>query len=311
MPETAGTETRRSKPTVTSTADREIVIERTYDAPRELVWAAWTDAKHLDRWWGPNGFRNETSEMDFRVGGTWRYLMRGPDGTDWPNWIRYRQIVKHERLEYDHGGGDGETQFEVVVTFTSVGQKTRVVMRSLFPSAEVCQMVKTQFGAVEGGHQTLARLSGLLPHLADGSLEGTMVLSRVFDAPAKLAFQAWSTPEGLKRWWGPKDWTLSLCEIDFRVGGAYRMTMRSPDGIEAPFHGKYLEIVPNQKIVFDAQIAPGAGNNVLTTVTFVEENGQTLLTVKQTVPELKEAAKGMREGWNMSLVKLAAALKAG
>src|SRR4051812_33255465 len=85
-------------------ADRELVQERTFDAPVGLVWKAFTDAKHLDPWWGPNGFRNQTHAMELKVGGTWRYTMHGPDGKDWPNWIRYLEIVPNQRLVYDHGG---------------------------------------------------------------------------------------------------------------------------------------------------------------------------------------------------------------
>tara|TARA_R100001132_G_C3249270_1_gene77043 strand:+ start:638 stop:871 length:234 start_codon:yes stop_codon:yes gene_type:complete len=66
-----------------------IRVERTISAPRELVFESLSDAGHLDQWWGPDGFVNETHEMDFAVGGLWRYTMHGPDGKDWPNWIRY------------------------------------------------------------------------------------------------------------------------------------------------------------------------------------------------------------------------------
>lgn len=150
------------------TSDREIVTERVFDAPRELVWAAFTDPKHVDKWWGPNGFRNQTFAMDFRVGGTWRFVMHGPDGTDWQNWIRYREIQKPERLVYDHGGEGDDPLFHVTVTFTEQAGSTKVSMRAVFPSAEACAEVKKR-GAVEGGQQTLARLAGYLPNLAGGS----------------------------------------------------------------------------------------------------------------------------------------------
>jgi uncharacterized protein YndB with AHSA1/START domain len=293
-----------------STSDREVVIERVFDAPRELVWKAWTEPRHVDKWWGPNGFRNETSSMDFRVGGEWRYVMHGPDGKVWPNWIRYEEISKPERLVYSHGGGESDVpHFHVTVTFTAEGQRTRVAMHSVFPSAEALAEVK-KFGAVEGGQQTLARLAGYLPYVVDGSADRSMVVTRVFDAPVKLVFEAWSTPKMLARWWGPRHFTLPECEVDFRVGGAYRMVMQDPGGTQYPFHGRYLEIVPNQRIVFNAVIADQPGNDVVTTVTFEEENGKTRLTVRQDVPAMAQAARGQREGWSGSLEKLAAALAA-
>jgi hypothetical protein len=70
---------------MTNTQDCEILIERIINAPRELVWEAWTDPKHLEKWWGPNGFTTTTKEFDFRVGGVWRHVMHGPDGTNYPN----------------------------------------------------------------------------------------------------------------------------------------------------------------------------------------------------------------------------------
>lgn len=70
-----------------STADREIATTRIFDAPRKLVWKAWTDPNHVAHWWGPNGFTNTIHEMNVAPGGVWRFMMHGPDGTDWPNKI--------------------------------------------------------------------------------------------------------------------------------------------------------------------------------------------------------------------------------
>src|SRR5258707_11149098 len=151
---------------------RELVVERTFDAKRELVWRAFTEAKHLDQWWGPNGFRNQTHAMELKVGGTWRYTMHGPDGKDWPNWIRYLEVKSPDRLVYDHGGEGDEPHFRVTLTFDAQGQKTRVTMRSVWPNAAALAEVM-KFGVVEGGRQTLARLAGHLPHFEDN--EGAMV----------------------------------------------------------------------------------------------------------------------------------------
>jgi uncharacterized protein YndB with AHSA1/START domain len=306
--EREGSQSQKAVVAAQSTADREIVQERVFDAPRELVWKAWTDPKHIDKWWGPNGFRNETFSMDLRVGGFWRFVMHGPDGKAWQNWIRFDEISTHERLVYAHGDEGDEPHFHVTVTFTEQGKRTKVTMRTVFPTAEAVAAVK-KFGAVEGGQQTMARLAGYLPHLADGSADNAMVLTRLFDAPVALVFAAWTTPQALMRWWGPKHFTLPTCEVDFRPGGAYRMVMQDPEGREYPFHGEYREIVRNERIVFHAIIDHLPGNEVLTTVTFVEENGKTRLTVRQERPADKDAAKGQMEGWSGSLEKLAEALQ--
>ena len=136
-------------------AAREIVASRVFDASRELVWKAWSDPKRIVQWWGPKGFTTTTQEMDFRPGGTWRFVMHGPDGTDYQNKIVYREIVKPERIAYSHVSGPA---FESTVTFTAEGDKTRVEVRMVFESAELREKVARDFGAVEGLHQHLERL---------------------------------------------------------------------------------------------------------------------------------------------------------
>jgi len=142
-------------PVATDTAAREIVASRVFDAPRELVWKAWSDPKHIVQWWGPQGFTTTMQEMDFRPGGAWRFIMHGPDGTDYQNKSIYREIVKPERITYSHVSGP---LFEATVTFTAQGDKTRIEVRMVFESAELREKVAKDFGAVEGLHQTLERL---------------------------------------------------------------------------------------------------------------------------------------------------------
>jgi uncharacterized protein YndB with AHSA1/START domain len=144
---------------------RSIVTTRVFDAPRELVFDAWTDPKHLTQWWGPNGFTTTTRSIDVRPGGVWRFVMHGPDGTDYENRITYDEIVRPERLVYRHGGGDDDVepvQFHTTVTFENVGGKSKVTMRAVFPSAEERDRVAQKYGAVEGAKQHLERLAELL-----------------------------------------------------------------------------------------------------------------------------------------------------
>ena len=96
---------------------------REFDAPRALVWQAWTDPKHLAQWWGPNGFSTTTSAFDMRPGGVWRFVMHGPDGRDYENRITFDEIVKPERIRYHHGGGSDvePVQFRTTVTFEDLG----------------------------------------------------------------------------------------------------------------------------------------------------------------------------------------------
>jgi len=146
------------------TADREIVMTRLIDAPRELVFRAFTDPKQVGKWWGPRGFTTTTHEMSVKPGGAWRFIMHGPDGTDWPNKIVYREVVRPERLVYDHSGegANDPHRFHVTVTFTDKNGMTEIVMASLFPSLAARDAV-LKFGALEGGGQTLDRLADYLP----------------------------------------------------------------------------------------------------------------------------------------------------
>ena len=144
---------------------RIIRLERVMDAPRELVFKALSDEKHLDQWWGPEGFINETHAMDFSVGGLWHYTMHGPDGKDWPNWIRYTEITPPARIAYDHGGERGEpAHFRGLILLEDEGGKTRVSLILIFETVEA-RDATLEFGAVEGGRQTLAKLDAYASRL--------------------------------------------------------------------------------------------------------------------------------------------------
>jgi uncharacterized protein YndB with AHSA1/START domain len=148
-----------------STANREIVIERIFDAPRELVWEAWTNPEHVAKWWGPDGFTTTITKMDFRVGGVWKLTMHGPDGKNYPNSSVFREIAEPERIVFAHGGRrehGPSANFLSTWTFEALGKQTRVTMRLLFDTPAERELVIREFGAIEGGKQTFARLAGYL-----------------------------------------------------------------------------------------------------------------------------------------------------
>src|SRR5260370_9753067 len=100
--------TGRGAPAQSATADREIVISRSIDAPRELVFEAFTEVRHLSRWWGPDGFTTTTRAFEFRVGGGGDFVMHGPDGTHYQEGITLRGIVPPERITLLHRGARGD-----------------------------------------------------------------------------------------------------------------------------------------------------------------------------------------------------------
>jgi uncharacterized protein YndB with AHSA1/START domain len=167
--EAGASETLERLAEILQTMDREIVISRVFDAPRELVWEVWTDPKHVVHWWGPNGFTTTIETMDVRRGGVWKHVMHGPDGTDYPNKSAFKEVVKPERIVYSHGGGrEGGpgTHFEATWTFDALeGNKTRLTGRMVFASAADREHVVREFNAIEGGRQTLGRLAGYLARM--------------------------------------------------------------------------------------------------------------------------------------------------
>jgi uncharacterized protein YndB with AHSA1/START domain len=312
-----------------SPADRQIVISRVFDAPRELVWEAWTNPRHVSQWWGPQGFSTTIETMDVRPGGVWRHVMHGPDGTNYPNHSVFKEVVKPERIVYSHGGrreNGPSVQFEATWTFDEVAPgKTRLTLTQTYPTAADRDFIVKEFGAIEGGKQTLGRLAGYLENLE--SPKRDLVITRVFDAPRELVFNVWTDPKHVVRWWGPKDFTATYCKIDLKPGGTFHFCMRSPEGKEYWNKGVYHEIVVPERIVStiyfsdkDGNIVdpmhyglgPGCPSEMLDMVTFAVESGtRTRLTLHRTSkPSITDQFfAGMNQGWNQSLDRFAAALK--
>jgi len=152
-----------------------------------------------------------------------------------------------------------------------------------------------------------------------------VVTERTFDAPVSRVWQAWTDPEQMMRWWGPKDFTAPTIQMDFRVGGKYLFCMRGSIGPDAPAQdfwstGTYEEIVPEERLVYTDSFADAVGNVVSpatygmpdmpeklrVTVEFVAtEDGKTKMTLTHTGAPAGENADNMLVGWNQSFDKLA------
>jgi uncharacterized protein YndB with AHSA1/START domain len=147
-----------------------------------------------------------------------------------------------------------------------------------------------------------------------------LVLTRVFDAPRALVFKAWTEPEHLMRWWGPKGFTTPFCKVDLRPGGNFHYCMRSPEGQDIWGIGVYREVVEPERIVYTDTFADAEGNPVtpahygmsashpqetLVTVTFTEHEGRTTLTLRHSIPQSVEERKGTEQGWTDMLDRLA------
>jgi len=141
--------------------DREIVISRVLAAPRDLVFRAWTEPEHVTRWFSPKDFSCQTLEIDLRVGGRWRFVFVGPDGTRYDNRIEYLRIERPHLVEFDHGSDrdDDPNRFRVIVTFDEQSDgKTVLTLRQLHPT-KAQRDGAIGFGAVEIGYTTLDKLA--------------------------------------------------------------------------------------------------------------------------------------------------------
>jgi len=155
-----------------ATVDREIVISRVINASRELVFEAFTDVRHLSRWWGPEGFTTTTQSFEFRVGGEWVFVLHGPDGTDYPEWITWTEISPPERIALLHGEfREDPNAFESVLTFEPDAAATRIEMRTVFPTKELRDDAVERYHAIEGGEQTLSNLAAYVTEIVRKGVE--------------------------------------------------------------------------------------------------------------------------------------------
>lgn len=271
------------------TSNREIMLTRLLDAPRELVWKVWTEPEHLARWWGPNGFTITSYEQQLKVGGMWRFMMHGPDGKDYPNRITFLEVVKPERLVYKHTDDEiGSIRFEVIVTFEKEGKKTRLTMKTIFESPAVLEKVVREYGAIEGGQQTISRLEQHLSSLINTpEQDRTIISQRTVQAPRELIWKAWTEPEYLAQWWGPNGFTNTFHLFELKPGGVWEFVMHGPDGVDYKNKSMFLALEAPSRIILD-HISPP---RFLINVTFEDRNGDTHIVFRQLFETAEECAR--------------------
>jgi uncharacterized protein YndB with AHSA1/START domain len=279
-------------------SDRELVFTKILNAPCELVFDAWTNPNHVEKWWGPTGFTTTTKEMQVKPGGVWRFTMHGPDGRDYPNKIEFLEVVRPEKLTYRHSDDDATLEpvnFHVTVLFKALTpNQTELTMRSVFPSAEDLQRVAREYGAIEGAHQHLARLKEYITAMP-------IVIERTLRAPAVVVWQALTDNAQMKHWY-------------------FELDAFKPDpGFEFQFYGeglkgeKYLhrctvtEVVPFQKLRYSWRYEGYEGNSFVT-FELVEKGNETHLRLTheglETFPPIPDFAKeNFMQGWTELISK--------
>ncbi|GDY14262.1 hypothetical protein LBMAG53_31400 [Planctomycetota bacterium] len=273
------------------TSDRDIVISRTFTAPRVLVWAAWTDPAQVGLWWGPNGFTTTIHQIDVRPGGIWIFDMHDPDGTIYPNWIRYVEIDPPRRLVYVHGGDKDQkdVSFNVTVDFTEEHGRTTVTMRHVFPTKQARDEVVERYGAIEGGKQHLANLEAHVSSRNTSATDQTTFrCERAIPASIEQVFAAISQPERLARWWGPKGFTNTFHVYHFTPGGRWSLVMHAPNGHKYPNENIFEEIHAPHRVVVRHD---GAHAFRLTIALMPTAKGGTFVTWTQVFDDPEEAKR--------------------
>ena len=304
--------------TAASETNRDLTITRTFDAPRALVYAAWTDPGRLAQWWGPHGFTNPVCDLEAREGGEIRVDMRAPDGSVNHMSGVFRELVEPERLVLTTmlRDDDGRTLVEVLntVTFEEQGSRTRMTLHSRI--VQIVPELLDSLNTMESSwNESLDKLEQVVVVQPEG-----VVVTRLFDAPREIVFRAWTTAEHLSHWWGPKGFTTPYCTVDLRPGGFFRYCMRSPEGTEYWGKGVYREIVEPERLVYVDSFTDREGgtidpkqygmseehpNEMLVTVTFAEQDGMTKVTLYHSAaPSLPERS-GIQQGWSEMLDRLA------
>lgn len=148
-----------------------LVITRTFEAPRALVWRMFSDPAHLARWWGPAGYTNPVCQLDFRLGGRWHNVMRSPTGEEYPVDVEFTEIVPPERIAWVNAppvgavwGDNPPPSFLRTITLTEVHGRTTLTMRAEFASAADLERARRR-GFIEGTRQSYERLAALLATL--------------------------------------------------------------------------------------------------------------------------------------------------
>ena len=274
---------------VNAPADRTLTTSRVFNAPRELVYKAWTDPKQFAKWFPPDGFVLSACELDVRPGGKLRADMKGADpalgpefyGKVFPGTGTYREVVPNERLAFTFEAEAGEANpisLLMTAVFEDEGRKTKITIYQTADTVAAYEdIVKT--GASEGLRQSLDKLTELLegkrPDTSVSVSERTLTLVRVFDAPRDLVWTAFTDPTHIVKWMFSNDWEVPFAETDVRPGGKFRIGMRPADHSEEGFvfDGTYGEVVRPERIVQNT-----SDGRVLKT-TFEDVGGKTKLTL--------------------------------
>ena len=301
--------------------DLELRLTRLIDAPRELVFRAWTEPEMLAKWMAPRGMSPvPQTTVPAAPGVSFRIAMHD-DGGDPEVFVQlgtYREVVPSERLVYTFAweGDDGRPEHEstITVTFAERGGKTELTMHQAF-----FETSESRDRHVLGWTSVLDRLVDLV------SPDGTFAITRFFEAPRELVFDAWTRLEHLAKWFGPPGCELVEPTVDLRPGGRFRYGMRDPGGNVAWGSWTFREVVRPERLECIVAFTDEAGTPVRhpmapewplltrSVATFEARGDRTLLVLRNTPFEATEGEiavfvaghASMNGGWTPAFEALA------
>jgi uncharacterized protein YndB with AHSA1/START domain len=277
-------------------SDTELVWTHTLRAKPAVVFDAYTKPELVKRWWAPKsrGLEMVQCEADVRVGGAYVYALARGGKIAVTFTGKYLEIERPGRVVYTAAMAPFPDEIVATVTFTAKGDATELVAREVYPSKKVLDQAIAS-GMESGAMETF----GLLAELVESRTsvvrksDREMVVTRTLNAAPRVVFDAWTKAELFRRWWVPKSFGLNLlaCDMDVRVGGQYRLAF-AHEGATMEFFGTYVEVTPHSRLVWTNE--EGDQGKTITTVTFEEIGGKTLLTLHDHYPskEALEAGSG-------------------
>jgi uncharacterized protein YndB with AHSA1/START domain len=305
----------------------ELKITRVFNAPRELVWKAWTDPAMQMQWMGPRGFKTTELDMPKTPGAPWRRTMEGfvPATNERVQLKQHGTVLEvrpPELLVFSFAWnvpaevGLSNMDIEentITVRLEERGKQTVMTFnQGLFLSASA------RDGHMGGWNSSFDKFMDLLAAeqprrmLAPESAVTELHLRRFFNAPRELVLAAWTTPSMLAEWWAPKGFTNPRCDFEARSDGKIYIEMRAPDGTVYPMSGRVSYFYPPYRFVFLSTPLDQDGNAIFelwNSVYLEEKNGGIEVFLDVHVVSMTDVApmylKGMSEGWSQSLDKLA------
>ena len=293
--------------TTRSEVEEGLTITRIFDAPREMVWKAWTDPQLFMRWWGPRGFISPVCKIDLRVGGKYLYCARGSDGKEfWTTGI-YREIAPPSLLVMTNSFADEKGDvvpsinygmsagipLEMVVTVRLQEIENKTKTKLILTHSGISKMSAAERSDTElGWNQSLEKLAVALGNakgnrrqsvtatLTESTRPRTVFLAepgkqevtitREFDSPRELVFKAYTDASLYVKWPGPRGYSTKLEKFEPKSGGSWRYVQKDPSGNKYAFHGVYHEVLPPERLIdtFEFEGLPERGHVSLETTRF-------------------------------------------